>query len=131
MDSPDAYNHSTGESAQTRYALPERQKAQTMQETCSDRTGYRSFEIRLQIGGKLLKRSYWRSYQFTDGRLRLESETMAAGHFLVVFPVEKTTKFPNLSMKIQPMKVISLNERKYQIQLLNYNCWVPFSGTTK
>ena len=34
-----------------------------------------------------------------DGRLRMESETMAVGHFLAVFPVEKNTNYPNLLMK--------------------------------
>ena len=46
---------------------------------------------------------------------------MATGHFLVFFSMEKAAKFPNLSMKIQPTKVILHIEWKYQIQFLNNN----------
>ncbi|MBY0497990.1 MAG: hypothetical protein K2P74_00030, partial [Nitrosomonas sp.] len=60
----------------------------------------------------------------------MESETMAAGHFLALYSMEKAAKFPNLSMKIQPTKVILHIEWKYQIQFLNNNCWVLFSGMT-
>jgi len=68
----------------------------------------------LSIDEKLLEMSYWRSYQLIDGRLRSGSEKMAASHFWAVSSMEKPAKFPDLSIKIQPMKQFS-QEEKYQI----------------
>ena len=82
------------------YPVPERQEAETVQEACSDRAHYRPPEIGLSNGEELSERRYRRSHQPADGCCRLESEAMAAGHFLALFSMAKTANLSDSLMEI-------------------------------
>ena len=58
-------------------------------------------EIGLPNGEELSERCYRRSHQSADGCLRMESETMASGHFLALFPMAKTANLSDYLMEIK------------------------------
>ncbi len=58
-------------------------------------------EIGLPNGEELSERCYRRSHQSSDGCLRMESETMAAGNFLALFPMAKTANLSDFLMEIK------------------------------